>query len=131
MDLLGRDVTFATLARGQGFVSARQDLLGGNIVNADTPNYHRRDLDEAGFSRLLAETLAEGGSSEETVQRLDRSVAREVVQEQFFYRADRGEVDVDQEMTELGKTQLFGSLLSQLMAKKIQMYKAVLRDGRV
>jgi flagellar basal-body rod protein FlgB len=130
MDLLGRDVTFSALAKSQHFVGARQELIAENIANVNTPHSKRRDLDARGFSRLLGQALGSGDRGA-VLERLERSVAREVVEEQFFYRSDMGGVDIDREMSELAKANSLGAVIGGLMAKRIQMYKSVLRDGRV
>lgn len=130
MDLLGRDVTFAALTKGQQFVARRQELLAENIANANTPGYKRHDLDALDFSRQLAASL-EGDSRSEVIGSLGSSVAREVVEEQFFARADMNGVDMAFEQGELAESSSLGNVLVALMAKRISMYKSVLRDGRI
>jgi flagellar basal-body rod protein FlgB len=129
MDLLGRDATFAALAAGQGFTTARQRLLAENIANVNTPNYKRRDLDARGFEAQMAAALS--GPRDEQVERLGCSLAREVVEESWSYRVDGGGIDLDREMVLHAETSALGSAFSALLAKRLQMYKSVLRDGRI
>jgi flagellar basal-body rod protein FlgB len=130
MDLLGRDITFAALAKGQQFVARRQELLAQNIANVNTDGYKRHDLDTVEFSRQLASSL-ENGDRGEVLAGLDRTVAREVVEEQFFARADMNGVDLAHENSQMAESTALGGALVALMAKRISMYKSVLRDGRV
>ena len=135
---MARDVTFAALAHSLNALSRRQTLIAQNLANVNTPGYKRRDID---FSAELAAALeplagdaAQAGSVPERQQRVERilsSVAREVVEENFFYRADLGGVDLDREMAEQAKTSMTYAALAQLAQKKIQQYRSVIREGRV
>ncbi len=131
MDLLGRDVTFAALSKSQDFVTRRQELLSENIVNASTPGYKRHDLDSIEFSRMLASSLEHGGSRRERLERVGDVVAREIVQEQLFVRPDHNGVDLAYEESQSAQMTSLASALTALMAKRIQMYKSVIRDGRI
>jgi flagellar basal-body rod protein FlgB len=42
-------------------LSERQRLISENIANASTPGYRPRDLDTAGFERMLASASSESG----------------------------------------------------------------------
>lgn len=129
MDLFARDVTFATLAKALGAQSQRQTLIAENIANVNTPGYKRRDISD--FSAELADALAGGGTRAEQAQRVEQLVAREVVADELFCRADKGGVDLDREMAELAKSSLLGTAYNQLLGKRISQYRMVIRDGRV
>jgi flagellar basal-body rod protein FlgB len=129
VDIFARDVTFATLAKSLSAQSRRQTLIAGNIANVNTPGYKRRDI--ADFSAELADALDSGGTRAEKASRVEQVVAREVVEDELFYRADMGGVDIDREMAELAKSSLFGSAYNQLLQKRISQYRMVIRDGRV
>lgn len=129
VDVLARDVTLAALTASQSALGKRLDLIAQNIANVNTPGYRRRDIT---FSEQLASALAQpAGSRGERAERVGGIVAREVVEEQLFYRADLGGVDIDREMVELAKTQIKGAVLQQLVYKKIRQYRSVIRDGRI
>lgn len=129
MDVLARDVTLAALSASQSAQSKRLELIAENIANVNTPGYKRRDIT---FSDELADALAQPATGRgERAARVGSLVAREVVEEQLFYRADLGGVDIDREMVELAKTQIKGTVLQQLVYKKIRQYRSVIRDGRI
>lgn len=128
MDVLAQDVTFAALAKSMEAQSLRQTLIAQNIANVNTPNYKRRDISD--FSSELLDALSEAGSRTERVGQVQDLVAREVVAEELFYRADQGGVDVDREMAELAKTSLLSATYSQLLQKRIGQYRMVIREGR-
>jgi len=128
VDVLAQDVTFAALAKSMEAQSLRQTLIAQNIANVNTPNYKRRDISD--FSSELLDALGEAGSRTERVGHVQDLVAREVVAEELFYRADQGGVDVDREMAELAKTSLLSATYSQLLQKRIGQYRMVIREGR-
>ena len=129
MDVLARDVTLAALTASQSALTRRLNLLAQNIANVNTPDYKRRDIT---FTDELAEALRQPATSRgERSARVGSVVAREVVEEQLFYRADQGGVDIDREMVELAKAQVKGTVLQQLVYKKIRQYRSVIRDGRI
>ena len=129
MDVLARDVTLAALVAAQRGLGQRKELIAQNIANVNTPDYKRRDVE---FASALAEALAEPSRGRsQRVARLGEVVAREVVEEQLFYRADLGGVDLDREMVEFAKVQLHGSAMQQLIYKKIRQYRNVIKEGRI
>jgi len=128
VDVLARDVTFAALAESLAAQTLRQQLIAQNIANVNTPDYQRRDVS---FSDELVQALAEPGTRTERVANVLNTVAREVVEERLFYRADLGGVDLDREMTEQAKTTLMHAALAQLTQQKIRQYRQVIKEGRV
>ncbi|MCR4398802.1 MAG: flagellar basal body protein, partial [Firmicutes bacterium] len=56
--LLGQvvgDRTMTLLERGLDIASARHNVLAGNIANANTPGYKRRDISFEGVMREVAD----------------------------------------------------------------------------
>lgn len=128
MDLLSRDLTFATLAQGQRGAAERSRLLAQNIANVNTPGYARRDVE---FMDVLADALdSSGGDRRQRVEQVLDSTAREVVEDRLFFRADKGGVDIDREMAEMAKNSLYSGAMTSLLSSKIRMYKQVIRGGR-
>jgi flagellar basal-body rod protein FlgB len=129
VDLLGRDITFATLAQAQRGATERSRLLAQNIANVNTPGYKRHDLE---FMDELAQALdAPGGATRSArVQDVLQTTAREVIEDRLFYRVDKGGVDIDSEMAEFAKNNLYNSAMGSFLANKIRMYKQVIRGGR-
>lgn len=52
---------FGLLRARLDHLSERQQLIAENIANASTPGYRPRDLDTAGFDRMLASASNHGG----------------------------------------------------------------------
>ena len=129
VDVLSSDVTLAALVAAQRGLGLRRELIAQNIANVNTPNYHRRDTD---FTQVLVEALAAPAATRaERVEAIGQVVAREVIAERLFYRADLGGVDLDREMAEFAKVQLHGSAISQLIYEKLHQYRMVIKEGRV
>ncbi|MCH7472805.1 flagellar basal body rod protein FlgB [bacterium] len=128
MDLLVRDVTFAALAQSLSALSLRQELIAGNIANVNTPGYKRRDVD---FTTQLAAALARPGKRAGRAALVRGVTARELVEQQLFYRPDMGGVDLDREMAEQAKTSMMYATIAQLIHNKIRQYRAVIKEGLV
>jgi flagellar basal-body rod protein FlgB len=128
VDLLGRDVTLATLAKAQSASSERTRLLAQNIANVNTPGYKRHDID---FQTELSAALDDHqGTSEQRVARVLDTTAREVVESDRFFRVDQGGVDIDREMAEFAKNTLFNNAMGSFIQDRMRMYKQVIRGGR-
>ena len=129
MDVFANDVTLAGLVKAMQAQSIRKGLIAQNIANVNTPGYKRRDVV---FAEQLSAALADKtGSRSERANRVMGTVAREVVESNLFYRTDMGGVDLDREMVEHAKANIMGSSMSQLIAKKIRMYRMVIKNGRI
>ena len=126
---MARDVTLAALSASQAGLAQRLNLIAQNIANVNTPGYKRRDVS---FTDELAQALAAPAAERgERAGRVSGVVAREVVEEQLFYRPDMAGVDIDREMVELAKTQVKMAAVNQLLYKKVHQYRLVIKDGRI
>lgn len=129
MDVFANDVTLAGLIKSMQAQSMRKGLIAQNIANVNTPGYKRRDV---AFAAQLTEALADhSGSRSERARRVMGTSAQEVVEDNLFFRSDMNGVDLDREMVEHAKANIMGSTISQLIAKKIRMYRMVIKNGRI
>lgn len=130
--------TINLAAKSLDLRSKRHELLLSNIANADTPNYKAFDLlVEKALSKLapsaeqvpLHQTnpghMPNGGISADNVR-------PEVLQlsTQFTLRGDGNTVDMDREMAGLASNQLQYRLASQIIAKKFQGLKNVIKGDQ-
>lgn len=88
----------------------RETLIANNIANADTPTYKRKDLD---FQSVLEKELRTGSTQypnlDTLVKHMDTSnLTAEVYKdyENYSYRIDKNNVDIDTENVELASEQL-------------------------
>lgn len=95
----------------------RARIVAGNLANANTPHYLRRDLPfHAVMQRVLAgETLR--GTPVET----DASGA---------LRADGNNVSPERELAALNETVLLYRTTVQLLAKELALFRAAVTEGR-
>jgi len=134
----------------------KNDVIAGNIANADTPGYKSRSVD---FESVFADALADAktsasssaqyrsfldevpdqpASSPEPAGRssrlsglaagdLDVSVS---TNEDTTLRMDRNNVDIDYEMTELAKNAVMYDTMSYAAAKELGRLKLIINEGK-
>ncbi len=117
------DVTQAALERALVGASFRQSLIAGNIANANTPGYKRRDLD---FASALASALDRGASSAdiEALRFLPR------VDGATSVRADGNNVDIDAEMAALHETSVAYQALVAVAKARLRMLEVAAGRAR-
>ena len=127
-------------------ISARaikQDLIAGNIANADTPYYRPRDLD---FETALSKKAAEEFGNKTTEQKLelaktdskmmdpvddfDPSKPTIYIRDGHLARNDGNSVDLDVETTELSKNNMMYNALIEALKKETQIFKAVISASK-
>jgi flagellar basal-body rod protein FlgB len=91
------DTTQTGLERAISGASLRQTTLAGNIANANTPGYRRRDVD---FHTALRGAMGEGT---EALERVSFSAQPDA---QALLRADGNGVDIDVEAANLARNGL-------------------------
>lgn len=86
----------------------RHQILSQNVANANTPGYHRLDLN---FEEQLAEVM-EGKKSAD-------SIRPQIVEDNSgSMRADGNNVDVDKEVGQLGKNALLYEMYAELLTSQ-------------
>jgi flagellar basal-body rod protein FlgB len=127
-------------------ISARaikQDLIAGNIANADTPYYKPRDLD---FETALSKKVAEEFGNKTTEQKLelaktdskmmdpvddfDPSKPTIYIRDGRLARNDGNSVDLDVETTELSKNNMMYNAVIEALKKETQIFKAVISASK-
>ena len=127
-------------------ISARaikQDLIAGNIANADTPYYRPRDLD---FETALSKKVAEEFGNKTTEQKLelaktdskmmdpvddfDPSKPTIYIRDGHLARNDGNSVDLDVETTELSKNNMMYNAVIEALKKETQIFKAVISASK-
>lgn len=106
------------LQRALDRTSERHGLLVGNLANADTPGYKRRDLD---FNIVLQDQLDQSG-------KLRSATSPEV--SKGSVRVDGSSVDLEQEVMSIAQTELRFQTLTEMTARYFSGLKYVIREGR-
>ncbi len=86
----------------------RNEIISGNIANADTPMYKRKDVE---FEKILADAV-----NSKNKKKLENVKPRIVVKnDNLQTRIDENNVDIDVEMVEMVKNSIrYNTLISQV-----------------
>ncbi|GHU52235.1 flagellar basal-body rod protein FlgB [Clostridia bacterium] len=104
-------------------LSARNDVIQNNITNADTKNFKKSAVD---FETSLREQLSQSYATGEL--RLDRVKATtRFVNQDFYYRLDGNNVDIDLEMADLYQNGIKYDALTTGITKYYEDITSVLR----
>jgi len=130
---------FNFLGRGLAAASLRQEVISNNIANVNTPNFKRS---EVVFEDILAKEIGLGGDEEkqklELVRTHDRHLpvtpfpnedARIYEDDTTTMRVDNNNVDIDIEMANLAKNQLYYSAMAQSLGGYMTKLKNVITSG--
>jgi flagellar basal-body rod protein FlgB len=112
------DTTQSTLEKAILGASARQQAIGENLANVDTPGYQRVDVD---FHKTLRDAMASGtpGSLANTTFSPQRDAAAQV-------RADGSTVDADVEAAAQARNGLEYEALVQISKARIDILEAAM-----
>ncbi len=107
----------------------RESLLANNISNVDTPGYKRQDID---FESVLSQELGrckhsslDEKMSELHMDHLDPQVYTDY--ENYSYRLDGNNVDIDTEQVELASEQIKYQALTQGITSEFQRMQDVIK----
>ena len=124
-------------SRAMAAASLRHEVLSNNIANVNTPNFKRSHVR---FEDLLKQELGLGSDPLMKVVRTHdrhlpvafRGKARAVIEqdENTNMRLDRNNVDIDVEMAEVAKNQLYYSALATALGGHISKLKSVISSGQ-
>lgn len=116
--------------------AARQDMIAGNIANADTPFYRPRDIRfEETLAQKSAETFANGSQSLPMAQTNSAHlgpIGSDVSKPTTFFRDghmarnDGNSVDLDVETTEMAKNSTMFNALTAALKKDSALFKSVI-----
>ena len=124
------------LSRGMSAANLRQEVIGNNIANVNTPRFKKSDVV---FESLLAKEMGLEDDSHKLkmVRTQDkhlgeaepgRAYVRVEIQEDTTMRTDKNNVDIDKEMAELAKNQLYFSAMAKQMGGYFQKVKDILQS---
>ena len=107
----------------------RENLIANNIANVDTPGFKRQDID---FQSVLKSELnnyefmnLDQKMKSVRLDKLNASVYTD--HENYSYRLDGNNVDIDTEQVELASEQIKYQALTQSITAEFQRLQAVLK----
>jgi flagellar basal-body rod protein FlgB len=105
----------------------RQQTIGDNIANVDTPGYKRKMV---AFEDLLKQAASGARDGNTLAQRLD-SVSPQVAEDQSTaLREDGNNVDIDAESIELARAVIQYRYMSRIASSEISRLKYAITEGR-
>lgn len=113
----------------------RNELIANNIANSDTPGYKRQDISfdaelKKAMSRNVTDLLVtHEGHLQKGKQSVNQGSFAEF-QRNTSVRVDGSNVDIDKEMSELAKNQIFYNGLIQQLSKQLGYIKSAVTEGR-
>lgn len=130
------DRTIDILQKSLDLRAQKQQVIAGNIANAETPGYSARKLSfEANLRRAISSPEMAGrktnakhfpiGSS--GISAVQGTITKQLSQDPY---GDGNSVSVDDEMFDLAENQILFEAASQIIKKKFSMLKFAAGDGR-
>ena len=129
------------LKMGLDGAAKRQKAISNNISNVDTPNYKRKDVNfketlkkkAAAYNRndsqlSLASTNKKHINKAGSISGADSNL-KVSTDKTGNYRNDRNNVDIDVEMAEMAKNQIYYNTLAQQISNKFNMLNKVIDRG--
>lgn len=130
------DRTIDVLQKSLDLRAQKQQVIAGNIANADTPGYSARKLSfEDNLRKAISSPEMAGrqtnakhfpiGSS--GISAVQGTITKQLSQNPY---GDGNSVSVDDEMFDLAENQILFEAASQIIKKKFSMLKFAAGDGR-
>ena len=108
----------------------RNEVIGSNIANVDTPGYKRQELS---FESVLSNAVAKAGSSSKTLTQTVKNINHDQIKPTIYtdnahlsYRLDGNNVDIDTEQVELASNQLYYNGVIDSMSQNFSRIKAAM-----
>lgn len=130
MNLFGG--TINNLERSLDYTSATNNAISSNISNADTPGYKSKDVV---FKDVLNDALTSSFQAKRTNEKHipfhenQRSSYRILTNSNTSYNHNGNNVDIDKEMTNLAKNQIYYNSLVDRINGKFGSLQTVIRGG--
>jgi flagellar basal-body rod protein FlgB len=120
------DRTFPILQDLLSWTSRRQQALGSNVANMDTPNYRAKDYS---FESALSSSLSLASTSERHIAPAQDTSSARVYEVETTQKPNGNNVDIDRELTEITKNGVQYLTLVQYLNQKIRTLRASITDG--
>lgn len=126
------DRTIQTLENSLAYSTAKNRTIANNIANVDTPNYK---AEKVGFKNVLESAM--GGSIENKRTHPKHFSFRHTLDDSYIiskqkntmFNHNGNNVDVDQEMAELAKNQIYYQAVVDRLNGKFGNIEKVIRGG--
>ena len=119
------------IGRGLDASWAKNEVISSNIANVDTPGYKKK---KAVFGDLLNGELSSAllKTSNSRHMQIDRGSSKITVTTDMSttnMRTDENNVNIDEEMSDLSKNQIYYNVLTQRATGEINKLKSAIQDA--
>jgi flagellar basal-body rod protein FlgB len=111
-------------------LSLRQQVVGRNVANVDTPGYHAQSVDfESALKRVF--NRSKNGLGLQATQEGHMGAPKEEIGFQVkgrpggSFRADENNVDIDAELLEMSEAGIQYQAVAESLTKKLQLLKTI------
>lgn len=130
MNLFGG--TIQTLEKSLAYSTVKNRTIANNIANVDTPHYKSKDV---AFKNVLENTMNQPNQTKRTHPQ--HFTFHETINQPFIikenknniYNHNGNNVDIDREMAELAKNQLYYQAMIDRLNGKFRNIQTVIRGG--
>ncbi len=125
--------TITTLEQAMNYSTAKQKVISHNIANSDTPNYKAKSVSfNSEFSRILKDSMQANKTDTRHYDfKSTNSKSFSVfTQNSSSYNHNGNNVDIDKEMSELAKNQIYYNAVADRIGSKFNSLKTVIRGGK-
>lgn len=133
---IGRNAAIQSLERALDGAALRQKLITNNLANVDTPGYKRADVSfqeqlRQSMSSVNSVPLAMTNSGHQSGSGTVGSAPFTIVQDtSSTYRNDGNNVDIEREMVESTKNNIYYNTATQLLSGKFSALRYVIEEGK-
>ena len=120
------DRNFPVLQDLLSWTSKRQQALGSNIANLDTPGYRAQDYS---FEQELASSIVMTSTSPRHITPINESSNARVFDVETREKPNGNNVDIDRELTEITKNGVQYLTLVQYLNQKIRTLRSSITEG--
>ncbi|WP_058307821.1 flagellar basal body rod protein FlgB [Gracilibacillus massiliensis] len=123
--------TIQTLENSLNYATVKNRAIAHNISNADTPNYKAKNVQ---FNEVLKNQLSNQFEAKQTNERhlpfsTNNSGIKVTTDRSTMYNHNGNNVDIDKEMSELAKNQIYYQALVDRINGKFNSLQSVIRGG--
>jgi len=113
----------------------RYELISNNLANVDTPGYKRYDIS---FEELLKNRLNKRSIPLTTTNDKHIDTKKQLMdikptiyrEQEYSYRNDNNNVDIDKEMVEMVKNTFSYNIISEQISKNFKILQTAISEGR-
>lgn len=125
------DNTVSLLEKSIDFSAKKNDIIVNNIANVDTPNYRAKNVEfQNVLNRELQHLKARRSHEKHLPFSTETNNSYVTEQNKYVYRHDGNNVDIDKEMAQFAKNQIYYQSVVDRLNGKFGNIQNVIRGGK-